>query len=35
MKDDATVQKAMRIGMDVKRPKKIVVFRPPPTFQAR
>lgn len=31
----ATVQKASRIGIEVKRAKKIVVFHPPPIFHAR
>ena len=34
-KDDAMVQKARMMGMVVKRPKKMVVFNPPPSFQEK
>jgi len=33
LKDEARYQKLIKIGIDVKRPKKMLVFNPPPTFQ--
>jgi len=32
--DDAMYQKLIKMGTDVNRAKKIVVFSPPPTFHA-
>jgi hypothetical protein len=34
VKVDARVQKASRMGIEVNRAKKMVVFSPPPTFHA-
>lgn len=35
LKDDARYQKLIRIGTEVKIPKKRVVFNPPPTFHEK
>jgi hypothetical protein len=35
LKVDARYQKAMVIGTEVKRPKKMDVFNPPPTFHEK